>query len=93
MVISNGYLMIFALAMMGCVLATPVVTHFAAWVGAIDRPDQFRRIHKGAIPRLGGLGLAFGIAAGVLLPHLSGCGSVSLGLPDLSHEWSILAPP
>ncbi len=50
--------MIFAFAMMGCVLTTPLVTHFAGWVGAIDKPDQFRRIHKGAIPRLGGLGLA-----------------------------------
>ena len=72
MVISNGYLMIFALAMMGCVLATPLVTQIASWVGAIDRPDQFRRIHTGAIPRLGGLGLALGIAAGTVLPHLSG---------------------
>ena len=69
MVISNGYLMIFALAMMGCVLATPLVTQVASWVGAIDRPDQFRRIHTGAIPRLGGLGLALGIAAGTVLPH------------------------
>ena len=91
MVISNGYLMIFAFAMMGCVLTTPLVTHFAGWVGAIDRPDQFRRIHKGAIPRLGGLGLAMGIAAGVLLPHISGWWSqINLNLPDLTHEWSIL---
>jgi len=91
MVISNGYLMIFAFAMMGCVLTTPLVTHFAGWVGAIDRPDQFRRIHLGAIPRLGGLGLAMGIGAGVLLPHLSGWSSgISLNLPDLTHEWSIL---
>ena len=71
MMISNGYLTIFALAMMGCVLATPLVTRLATWVGAIDRPDQFRRIHTGAIPRLGGLGLALGIAAGTFLPHLS----------------------
>jgi UDP-GlcNAc:undecaprenyl-phosphate/decaprenyl-phosphate GlcNAc-1-phosphate transferase len=91
MVISNGYLMIFALAMMGCVLATPLVTQIASWVGAIDRPDQFRRIHHGAIPRLGGLGLALGIAAGVVLPHLSGSTRfISLKLPDMSHEWSIL---
>ncbi|QEH31695.1 WecA-like glycosyltransferase [Aquisphaera giovannonii] len=91
MVITNGYLTIFALAMMGCVLATPLVTHIAAWVGAIDRPDQFRRIHQGAIPRLGGLGLAMGIAAGMFLPHLSGSSRfVSLLLPDLNHEWAIL---
>ena len=91
MVISNGYLMIFALAMMGCVLATPLVTQIASWVGAIDRPDQFRRIHMGAIPRLGGLGLALGIAAGTILPHLSGSSRlISLSLPDLHHEWVIL---
>ena len=64
MMISNAYLLIFAVAFMGCVLATPVVTRIAVWAGAIDRPDQFRRIHKGATPRLGGLGLAFGLVVG-----------------------------
>ncbi len=58
----NAYLLIFAVGFMGCVLATPLVTRFATWLGAIDRPDQFRRIHKGATPRMGGLGLAFGLA-------------------------------
>ena len=53
MIISNVYLMIFAVAMMGCVLATPVVTWVATWVGAIDRPDQFRRIHQGCDPPVG----------------------------------------
>jgi len=92
MVISNGYLMVFAFAMMGCVLATPLVTRFAGWVGAIDRPDQFRRVHVGAVPRLGGLGLAMGIACGVFLPHLSGWSpNILVNLPDLSHEWAILA--
>lgn len=91
MVISNAYLMIFALAMMGCVLATPLVTQLAAWVGAIDRPDQFRRIHHGAIPRLGGLGLAIGIAVGVVVPHASASAAfISPNLPDLSHEWALL---
>jgi UDP-GlcNAc:undecaprenyl-phosphate/decaprenyl-phosphate GlcNAc-1-phosphate transferase len=70
MMISNTYLMIFAMAMTGCVLATPLVTWLATWVGAIDRPDQFRRIHKGAVPRLGGLALALGVAAGTLLTQL-----------------------
>jgi UDP-GlcNAc:undecaprenyl-phosphate GlcNAc-1-phosphate transferase len=90
MVISNGYLTIFAIAMMGCVLATPLVTRIASWVGAIDRPDQFRRIHRGAVPRLGGLGLALGIAAGVLLPHVSSSSSPMYGrLLELHHEWAI----
>ncbi len=67
MMTSNIYLLIFAIAFMGCVLATPGVTRLAIGLGAIDRPDQFRRIHKGATPRMGGLGLAFGIALGLLL--------------------------
>ena len=69
--ISNVFLLIFALGFVGCVLATPVVTRLAAWAGAIDRPDQFRRIHKGAIPRMGGIGLAFGLALSIL-PIMAG---------------------
>src|SRR3954447_5282079 len=72
MMISNSFLLIFAVAFMGCVLATPVVTRIAVWAGAIDQPDHFRRIHKGATPRLGGLGLAFGVVAGILLVGLGG---------------------
>ncbi len=90
--ISKDYLMIFAFAMMGCVLATPLVTWFANWVGAIDRPDQFRRIHHGAIPRLGGLALALGIAVGTILTHCD----QTLGMPgaqhfNLHHEWSLMS--
>src|SRR5207248_7028234 len=72
MMMSNSFLLIFAVAFMGCVLATPVVTRIALWAGAIDRPDHFRRIHKGATPRLGGLGLAFGLVVGVVLVGLGG---------------------
>ena len=67
MMTSNIYLLIFAIAFMGCVLATPAVTRLAIGLGAIDRPDQFRRIHKGATPRMGGLGLAFGLSLGLIL--------------------------
>ena len=48
--ISNVYLTIFAVAMAGCVLTTPLVTWIASRVGAIDRPDQFRRVHQGGFP-------------------------------------------
>src|SRR5580700_2969374 len=71
MIIYHVYVMIFAVAMMACVLATPIVREVATYIGAIDRPDQFRRIHKGAIPRLGGLALALGVAAATILTHLN----------------------
>jgi UDP-GlcNAc:undecaprenyl-phosphate GlcNAc-1-phosphate transferase len=69
MLISNVYLTIFAFGMLGCVLATPLVTWVATRVGAIDRPDHFRRVHQGAIPRLGGLALAIGVASAMLLTY------------------------
>jgi UDP-GlcNAc:undecaprenyl-phosphate GlcNAc-1-phosphate transferase len=89
--ISNAYFMIFAVAMTGCVLATPLVTWVATRVGAIDRPDQFRRIHHGAIPRLGGLALALGVAAGTIVPTLAESSRFpSVGGFEPRHHWSLL---
>jgi UDP-GlcNAc:undecaprenyl-phosphate GlcNAc-1-phosphate transferase len=91
MMISNVYLTIFAFAMMGCVLATPLVTWVATWVGAIDRPDHFRRIHQGAIPRLGGLALAMGVAAATLLTHLDqSLGFRAVGKIEIHDHWPVL---
>jgi UDP-GlcNAc:undecaprenyl-phosphate GlcNAc-1-phosphate transferase len=89
MMTSNVYLLIFAIAFMGCVLATPAVTRLAIWFGAIDRPDQFRRIHKGATPRMGGLGLAFGIALGIGLIVLGG---YLRGWEHFPEWWANLIP-
>src|SRR4051794_10012536 len=91
MLISNALLLIFAVAFMGCVLATPVVTRIAVWAGAIDRPDHFRRIHKGATPRLGGLGLAFGVGISILLVGVRGPLSGWPGVAEWwSSQWSVL---
>ncbi len=89
---ANVYLIIFVMSFIGCVFATPVVTRIAAWSGAIDRPDQFRRIHKGAIPRMGGLGLAFGLAVS-LLPILAGAmfQQWSLFSDSWTGQWAIVA--
>src|SRR3954453_9530191 len=92
MMISNAFLLIFAVAFMGCVLATPVVTRIAVWAGAIDRPDQFRRIHKGATPRLGGLGLAFGLLMGIVVVVAGGYLDAWEGLTAWCNEqWPVLA--
>jgi UDP-GlcNAc:undecaprenyl-phosphate GlcNAc-1-phosphate transferase len=91
MIISNGYLTIFAFAMMGCVVATPLVTKLADWVGAIDRPDHFRRVHQGAIPRLGGLALALGVSAGAILTQLDeSLGFRTIGAGGIHHYWCLL---
>jgi UDP-GlcNAc:undecaprenyl-phosphate GlcNAc-1-phosphate transferase len=87
----NVNLLVFAVAFIGCVLATPLVTRLAAWTGAIDRPDHFRRIHQGSIPRLGGLGIAVGLAAAIL-PAVGGGLIVGWGpiAAWLLREWPIL---
>src|SRR3954462_7209260 len=91
MLISNSLLLIFAVSFMGWVLATPAVTRLAVWAGAIDRPDHFRRIHKGATPRLGGLGLAFGILVGVLVVSFGGYLDGWEGLAEwLAGQWPVL---
>ncbi len=89
--ISNLYLTIFAVAMAGCVLTTPLVTWLASWVGAIDRPDQFRRVHQGAIPRLGGLALAIGVALGIVVTFLhEPFRARVVGEFAAHHHWSVL---
>ena len=93
MIISNVYLTIFAFGMLGCVLSTPMVTWFANRVGAIDRPDQFRRVHQGAIPRLGGLALAIGVATATLLTYVDfSLGlQASGGVPLSSYSYLLVA--
>jgi UDP-GlcNAc:undecaprenyl-phosphate GlcNAc-1-phosphate transferase len=89
---SNAYLVVFALAFMGCVLVIPVVSRFASWVGAIDCPDQFRRIHRGATPRMGGLGLCFGLMISLLVValHWDWGGSWPDSAAFWSRQWSVL---
>src|SRR5262245_10595538 len=76
MIICNVYLAPLACAMHACVVSTPRATWEADPVGAIGRPDQFRRVHQVAVPRLGGLALAIGVATATLLTYVD----VSLGL-------------
>lgn len=47
--------------------ATPVVMKFASVVGAIDVPKDERRMHKSPIPLLGGLSIAIGFMASLLV--------------------------
>lgn len=92
MIFFNSLILIFAVAMTGCVFATPLVTRFAVWSGAIDRPDNFRRVHKGATPRLGGIGLAFGLALGILLVVAGGVLESASGFEEWrSRQWFVLA--
>jgi len=53
-------------AMAVCFAVAPAVRSFARRVGAIDSPDQIRRVHSIPTPRLGGLAIFVGFLVGVL---------------------------
>ena len=66
------YVWAFVLALVITFALTPLVKRFAVAVGAIDKPDA-RKVHHGAIPRLGGLAIFLGYIGSVLfnnsIPH------------------------
>jgi UDP-GlcNAc:undecaprenyl-phosphate GlcNAc-1-phosphate transferase len=54
------------------VVATPVAGRIACRLGAVDQPDERRVNRRQGIPLLGGLAVALGFAAGLLVPYLLG---------------------
>ena len=72
MIMCLDYVWAFALALIITFALTPLVKRFAVAVGAIDKPDA-RKVHHGAIPRLGGLAIFLGYVGSVLfngsIPH------------------------
>ena len=80
----NDLLLIFAASFTVCVLATPFVTRLARWAGAMDKPDNNRKVHTSTTPRMGGLALAAGLFAGMVVATLF---QSNFGLEDASHPW------
>ncbi|CAM3619637.1 MraY family glycosyltransferase [Hydrogenibacillus schlegelii] len=58
------YLALAAIAFGVTFVATPLVRRLAFAVGAVDVPDA-RKVHRGVMPRLGGLAIFLGFLAGV----------------------------
>lgn len=82
---ANDFLLIFAAAFTLCVLSTPLVTHLARWAGAIDKPDNNRKVHAGATPRMGGLALAVGLFAGMIMAAFL---QRNLGIDQIEPNWA-----
>ena len=56
----------FIVALIIAFAATPIVKRLAFKIGAIDVPKDKRRMHKKAMPLLGGLAIFYGFLVGVL---------------------------
>lgn len=67
----NTYLLIFVVALVSSLLFTPLVRRACERFGWFDEPKDLRRVHRAAIPRLGGvvifLSLAMALSALLLI--------------------------
>ena len=64
-----------AVAFMGTVMMTPTAMAIAWRVGAVDRPRDWRRMHRRVIPRAGGIALLLGFFLGWSVAWRSGVGA------------------
>ncbi len=60
-------LLAFMTAFVAALMLTVVVQPLARSIGAVDKPDQFRKIHQREIPRLGGVAVFLAFLAALLL--------------------------
>ncbi len=72
--------LVFLVAVLVAGLTMPLVARLARWVGAVDIPRQAKHVHRRAIPRWGGLGLALGFFA-------------ASGVAYAVHVWGWIPPP
>ena len=76
---TEHYPLLFLIALLATLLATPLAKCIAQHLGAIDKPDE-RRINKVPIPRMGGIGIALGLVATVAVQV---AGTKLLGWPTV----------
>ncbi|MGE0304044.1 MAG: glycosyltransferase family 4 protein [Phycisphaerales bacterium] len=69
--IFNGYIGVFVVAFLVTLAVTPLMRRLAIANGVVDRPGEARKLHKVPIAYLGGVGVYFGIVAGVLFSYLA----------------------
>lgn len=65
----NGYnvFLIILITFLSSVILTPFVKKMAFHIGAIDKPDNYRKVHHRIMPRLGGLAIFFSFLLGYML--------------------------
>ncbi|MFV9568656.1 glycosyltransferase family 4 protein [Thermoanaerobacter mathranii] len=61
------YLLSFVMAFVVSLIATPMAKKLAFVIGAIDIPNEERRIHTKPVPRLGGVAIFLGTITSILL--------------------------
>jgi UDP-GlcNAc:undecaprenyl-phosphate/decaprenyl-phosphate GlcNAc-1-phosphate transferase len=68
--ILSGYILVFAVAFVVTLFATPLVRKLAVSNGIIDHPSESRKIHKMPIAYLGGVAVYLGIIAALMFSYI-----------------------
>ncbi len=68
----NTYLLIFVIALGSSLLYTPLVRRVCERFGWFDEPKDFRRVHRAAIPRLGGVVIFLSLATALIAIFIAG---------------------
>jgi UDP-GlcNAc:undecaprenyl-phosphate/decaprenyl-phosphate GlcNAc-1-phosphate transferase len=88
----KSYFLLFTFPLFLTLLVTPMVRKLALKWGAVDVPDNDRRIHKQIMPRLGGMGIFFSFALTLAcVPLLNNL--VSQGVDQRWHSLEVLLLP
>jgi UDP-GlcNAc:undecaprenyl-phosphate GlcNAc-1-phosphate transferase len=65
----NTYLLIFVIALVSSLLFTPLVRRSCERFGWFDEPKDLRRVHRAAIPRLGGVVIFLSLTTALITGH------------------------
>jgi UDP-GlcNAc:undecaprenyl-phosphate GlcNAc-1-phosphate transferase len=67
----NTYLLIFVIALVSSLLFTPLVRRVCERFGWFDEPKDLRRVHRAAIPRLGGVVIFLSLTTALIAVFLA----------------------
>ena len=73
-----------------CMLLTPLCRSLALRFGLVDQPDSDRKLHEGAIPRIGGVPIALAYAGSLVFVLLFTPASERLHIRHLDLLWYLL---
>jgi UDP-GlcNAc:undecaprenyl-phosphate GlcNAc-1-phosphate transferase len=71
-------------------LATPLVRNLSRSIGAVDKPDRNRKLHKLAVPRVGGVAVVLAYAGSFLLLKAVPLRGGNLVRESLPLAWQLL---
>lgn len=66
----HGYVAVFVVSFLVCLLTTPLMRRLALANGIIDHPHEARKAHRIPVAYLGGVAVFLGIAAGIVYSYL-----------------------